>query len=159
MGGSNNVSHKSVRSMLVGGNISWERISGSVIMEVSRAGFCICRRESAISVMMILKSRRYSCSVSDSFRLKKDSYIGTKVSGSWKLAYSQRSRRGFVMSQDESTQPRLSNTFWSAPVSDGREISSDSVTVWWLGRGQHKGREMLEQQLRVLFGDPRGVVE
>ena len=28
---------------------------------------------------------------------------------------------------------------WGAPASNGRGISSDSVTVWWMERGQHKG--------------------
>ena len=35
----------------------------------------------------------------------------------------------------------------------------DCVKVWWLGRGQHKGIAMLEQRIRVLFGDPKGAVE
>ena len=36
---------------------------------------------------------------------------------------------------------------------------SDKATVWWLGRGHNKGREILEQKLQVLFGDPKGAVE
>ena len=38
-------------------------------------------------------------------------------------------------------------------------MSSDSVTLWWLRRGKLRGRSMLEQRLRVLFGDPKGSVE
>ena len=54
---------------------------------------------------------------------------------------------------------RESRTFWSALESDGRGMLSDSVTVWWMGRDQNKGREILEQRLRVLFGDPKRAVE
>ena len=63
------------------------------------------------------------------------------------------------MSQYKATQPRESIAFWSAPASDGKGMLSDSVTVWWLGRGQHKGRAMFEQQLWVQFWDSNGVVE
>ena len=81
------------------------------------------------------------------------------MSGFWKAACRQRSRREFVVVQDESTQPRASSAFWSASASDGRGVSSNSVTVWWLGRGRHKGRAMFENQLRVLFGDPKVALE
>ena len=43
------------------------------------------------------------------------------------------------MSQDESTHPRASIVFWSVPASDGRGMLSDSMRVWWMGRGQYKG--------------------
>ena len=43
MGGRNYVSHRSVGLMAVGGNTSWERMSGSAIMAVRRAGFCCWR--------------------------------------------------------------------------------------------------------------------
>ena len=36
---------------------------------------------------------------------------------------------------------------------------SDSVTVWWMGISHQKGRAMLKQKLRVLFGDLEGAVE
>ena len=63
MGGRNDVAHRSVRLMVVVGNTSWERIYGSEIMAVRRAGFCCCRKESAISILLILTPRRYSFSV------------------------------------------------------------------------------------------------
>ena len=40
MGGINNVTHRSVGLIVVGRNASWERISGSAIMAVRRAGLC-----------------------------------------------------------------------------------------------------------------------
>ena len=159
MGGRNDVVHRSVSYMVGKGNTSWERMSGSVIMAVRRDGLCRCRRESAISILLILTPRKYSCRILDLFRMKKDSSIRTKVSGSWRAACSQRSRKGFLVIQDELTQPRASIVFWSASATDGRGMLSDSVTVWWLGRVQHKGISMLEQRLRVLFGDPKGVLE
>ena len=58
MGGRNDVAHRSVRSMLVEGNTSWERMSGSAIMAVRRSGLCFWRRESAISILLILTPRR-----------------------------------------------------------------------------------------------------
>ena len=130
------------------GNNSWERVSVSAMMAVMRAGFCCWRRDSAIIILWILTSIQYYCSVLNSFRPKKDSSIGTKAYGSWREACSQRSRRGFVVSQDKSIQPRKSGVFWSAPASDGRGMLSDSMTVWWMGRGQHKGRAMFEQRLQ-----------
>ena len=57
-------------------------MSGSAIMAVRRAGFCHCRKESVISILQLLTTRQYYCSVSDSFRLKKDSSIGKNVYGS-----------------------------------------------------------------------------
>ena len=159
MGGHNDLIHRSVGLMVVVGNTSWERMYVSSIMAVRRAGFCCWRRASAISILLILTPRRHSFSVSALFRLKKDSSSRTKVSGSWRAAHSQRSRRGFCVSQDESTQPRASITLWSAPESNERGVSTDSVTVWWPVSGQHKGRAMLEQRLRFLFGDPKGAVE
>ena len=90
--------------------------------------------ESAIIIMLILTLRQYSCSVSASFRLNKDPSIITKVSGSWRAAFIQRSRRVLFVVQDESTQPRASSAFLSATASDGRGVSSDRVTVWCLGR-------------------------
>ena len=101
--------------------------------------------EDAIRIFLILTPRQYSCSVLASFRLNKESSIGTNLSKYWRAACSQRSRRGLFMSQDESTQPGVSSALWSAPASGGRGISSDIVTVWWLGRGHHKGISMLEQ--------------
>ena len=75
------------------------------------------------------------------------------------MACSQRPRRGFIVSQYESTHPRASSALWSAPASDGRGVLSDSVIVWWLGRVQHKERSMLEQQLWVIIGDLTRAVE
>ena len=63
------------------------------------------------------------------------------------------------MIQDESTQPRSSSAVWILSASDGRRMFSDSLTVWWLGKGQNKERSVLEQQLWFLFGDPKGAVE
>ena len=40
MSGRSVVSHRSIRLMAVGGNTSWERMSGSAIMAARRAGFC-----------------------------------------------------------------------------------------------------------------------
>ena len=90
--GANDVAHRSVTSMVVGGNTSWERMSGPAIMAVRRDGFCFRRRESTIRIILILTPIRYSCSVLDSFRLKKDSSIRTKVSGSWIEAHIHRSK-------------------------------------------------------------------
>ena len=120
MGGRNDIEHRSIGLVVVGGNTSWERMSISAIMAVSRAGLCSWRREYAISILLILISRRYSCIVSSLFRLKKYSSIGKKVTGSWQAYFRQRSKRGFFVSQDESTQPRASSAFWSAPESNGR---------------------------------------
>ena len=106
-----------------------------------------------------MTSIQYSWSVSASFRLKKDSSIRTKVSGSWQSACSQRSRRGFFVSQYKSTQPRSSRAFWSSLESNGRGVLYDSVMVWFMGRFQNKGIEKLEQRLRVLFGNPKGAVD
>ena len=78
-------------------------------------------------------------------RLKKDSATGTKVFGSWQAACIQRSRRGFVVIQDKLMKPRAPSAFWSAPASDGRGTSSNSVTVWWMGRDQNKGISMFKQ--------------
>ena len=44
IGGIKYVVHRSVGLMVVGLNTSWERMSGSAIMAVSRAGFCLCMR-------------------------------------------------------------------------------------------------------------------
>ena len=63
------------------------------------------------------------------------------------------------MSQNYSKKPRASCAFCSAPASDGIGMSSDIVMVWCLGRGQHKGIEILEQRLRVLLCDTKGAVE
>ena len=141
MGGRNDIVHRSVGSMVVGGKTSWESMSGSAIMEVRRACFCLWRRESAISIILILTLGQYSCSVLAFFRLKKDSYVGKKVSGSWQEARIQRPRRGSCVIQDELTQPRESRAFWSAPASNWRGMSSDSATVWWLGRFQKRGEQ------------------
>ena len=81
IGGRNYVAHRSIGSIVVGGNTSWKRMSGSAIITERRAGFCCWRIESVISVLLTLTPRRYSCRVLDSFRMKKYSYIGTKVSG------------------------------------------------------------------------------
>ena len=81
IGGRNYVAHRSVGSMVVGRNTSWKRMSGSAIITVRRSGFCCWRRESAISILITLTPRQCSCRVLDSFRMKKYSYIGTKVSG------------------------------------------------------------------------------
>ena len=75
--------------------------------------------------------------------MKKGSSIGEKLCNYWQEACSQSSRIGFFVSQDELTHPRAYITFWSAPVSDGRGVSSDIVMVCWLDRGHHKGRAML----------------
>ena len=40
-------------------------------------------------------------------------------------------------------EPRSSSAFRGVPASDGRGVSSDSVIVWCLDRGQHKGKTML----------------
>ena len=143
MGGRNDIEHRSIGLVVVGVNTSWERMSISAIMAVSRAGLCSWRREYAISILLILISRRYSCIVSSLFRLKKYSSIGKKVTGSWQAYFRQRSKRGFFVSQDESTQPRASSAFWSAPESNGRGVLSDSMTVWWMWRGQNKGEKGL----------------
>ena len=59
----------------------------------------------------------------------------------------------FGVIQDDSTQPRASIALWSVLESGGGGVLSNSVTVWWLGMGQHKGKEIFEKKLRVLFGD------
>ena len=159
MGGRNNTVHSFVGLMVLGGNTSWERMSGSEIMAVRRVGFCFWRRESTISSMLILSPRRSSCIFSASFRLKKYSSIGTIFSGSCQVACNQRSRRELFVSQDESTQPRASSALWIAPASDGRGLFFDCVTVWWLGRGHHKGRSMLDKLLWVIFGDLKVALE
>ena len=87
-GGRNNI------VMVVGGITSWERMSGSAILAVRRAGFCCWRRKSESIILLILTPRQYSCSVSALSRLKKDSSVGKKVSGSWQAACRQRSRKG-----------------------------------------------------------------
>ena len=128
-------------------------------MAVGRAGFCFWRREYAISMILILTPRKYSCIILASFRLKEDSYISTHVYGSLRAPCIQRSRRRFFVSQDNSTQPRASSVLYSAPASNGRGMLSDSVTVWWLGRVQNNGRSMLEKRLRIIFGDQKGATE
>ena len=144
MSGRKDVAHRSVGLVVIGGNTSWERVSVSEIMAVGGAGFYHCRREFAVSILLIL-TPQYSCSFLASFRLRKDSSIRTKVSVFWHAACRQRSRRGFLVSQNESTHPRVSSTLWIVTASDRRGVSYDSVTVWWLGRGLHKGRSILEQ--------------
>ena len=57
MGGRNYMVNRSVRSMVAGGNTSWDRMYGSAIMAVMRAGFCLWRRESAIRILQILTPR------------------------------------------------------------------------------------------------------
>ena len=133
------------------GNNSWERMSELAMMADMRAGSCCWKRKSAISILQILTHRQYSYIISSWLILKKDSYTGKKVSRSWRSACSQRSKRGSVMSQGYLVQPRVSNTFWGAPESNRRGISSNSVTVWWMGRLTYKGRAMFDQRLRVLF--------
>ena len=81
-GGIINVAHESVGSMVAGGNISWDRMSGLAIREAMRDGFCCWREESAIIIMQILAPGLYSCRVLNLLRLKKDSTTGTKVYGS-----------------------------------------------------------------------------
>ena len=56
-GGRNDVSHRSVVLMVVGGNTSWERMYGSVIMVARRADFYLWRRDSTISIILILTPR------------------------------------------------------------------------------------------------------
>ena len=80
--------------------------------------------------------------------LKKYSATSTKVYFYWKEACVQRSRIGLVVIQDELTQPRASSAFWSVPVLYGRGVLSNSLTVWWLGRFQHKGISFFYQRLR-----------
>ena len=111
MGGCNDVLHRSIGLMMEGGNTSWDSMSGSEMMAMMRYGFYLWRRESEIIIMQILTPRQYSCSVLALFRLKKDSSIGKKMSGYWRAACIQRSIRGFVMSQEESTQPREYSAF------------------------------------------------
>ena len=89
--------------------------------------------------------------------MKKDFDAGTKMSGSWQAVCRQRSRRGFVVSQNKSTHPRASRALCSAPASDGGGgvggvCVSNSMKLWWLGRGHNKGRAIFEQRLMVLFG-------
>ena len=55
--GANDVAHRSVTSMVVGGNISWENMFGTEIMAVMRAGFCCWSRESTIIIILILTPR------------------------------------------------------------------------------------------------------
>ena len=50
-GGFNDFLQRSIGLVVLGGNISWERVSGLAMTAVMRAGFCICRRESAISIL------------------------------------------------------------------------------------------------------------
>ena len=57
MGGHNYVAHRSVSSIVVGGNTPWERMSLSSIMSVRRADFCCWRNESEISIILILTPR------------------------------------------------------------------------------------------------------
>ena len=110
-GGINDLVQRSVGLMAAGGNISWERIFGLEMTAAKRDGLCFLRRESAISILQILTTRLYYCRVLDSLRLKKDSSTGTKVCWSWREVCRQRSRRGFVVSQDKLTQPRESIAF------------------------------------------------
>ena len=126
----NDVAQRSVVSMVAGGNISWERMSGSEMMATIKASFCCWRRYSTISILKILTLRRYSCRFSASLRLMKDPATRTKLSVYWKAACCHRSRRVFVLSQDESTQPRASSELCSAPASNWRGVLSNSVKVW-----------------------------
>ena len=102
MGAHKNVLHRSIGLMVAGGNTSWERMYGSVIITAMRKCLCFCRRYSTISMLNILVPRQYSCRILAFLRLKKDSSIRTKVSGTWQTACIQSSKRGFVMSQDDS---------------------------------------------------------
>ena len=154
-----NLVKRSVGLMVVGENSSQESMSGLSMKAAMRCGLCHCNRDSAISIMKILTSRLYSCSISALLGLKKDSSTGTKVSVSWRASCSQTSRRGFILIQDELTQPRASSVFCSVQASNGRGVSSNSITVWWLGRDYHKGREMFEHRLWVLFRDMERAVE
>ena len=86
MGGRNDLVHRSIISMVTLGNTSWEGMNRSVIVEVTRAGFCRLRRESTITILQILTPRQYSCSVSDLLIMNKDSSIKTNMSGSWQEA-------------------------------------------------------------------------
>ena len=63
MGGRNDVSHRSVGLMVVGGNSSGKRMSVSEIMARRRAGLCLCMRESTINILLILTPRQYYCSI------------------------------------------------------------------------------------------------
>ena len=81
MDGRNDVAQSSVGLMVVEGNTSWERMFGSAIMAVMSSSFYRWRKESSISILLLLTPRQYCCSVSVSFRLNMDSSIGTKVSG------------------------------------------------------------------------------
>ena len=82
-GGIKNVVQSSIGSMVVGGNTSWERMSGSVMKAAMRAGFYIWRRESVIRILNILTPRRYYYSILASLILRKDSFTGIKAPGSW----------------------------------------------------------------------------
>ena len=63
MGGRNDVSHRSVGLMVVGGNSSGKIMSVSEIMARRRAGLCLCMRESTINILLILTPRKYYCSI------------------------------------------------------------------------------------------------
>ena len=57
MGERNDVANRYVGLMMVVENTSWEKMSGSAIMAVSRGG-CYCwRRESATSIQMIMTTK------------------------------------------------------------------------------------------------------
>ena len=60
MGGCNDVAHRSVRSIMVGGNTSLDRMSESAIMAVRKAVYYRWRRESSIRILLILTPRRSS---------------------------------------------------------------------------------------------------
>ena len=64
--------------MVVGGNISWEKIFGLAMTAAKRDGLCFWRRESAIRILQILTTKQYPCSVSPSLRLKEESLTGEK---------------------------------------------------------------------------------
>ena len=57
MGERNDVAHRSVGLMVVGGNTSWERMSRLAILAVRRAVFCSWRRESGIIILLVLMPR------------------------------------------------------------------------------------------------------
>ena len=61
-----------------------------------------------IIILQILTPKQYSYRISDLLRLNKYSLTGGNVYGSWQAASVQRSRRQFIVIQDESTQPRAS---------------------------------------------------
>ena len=62
-GGTNKAAQRSIRLMVTGRNISWDRIPRLEMTAETRDGFCCWRRESEIRILKILIPRQYSCRV------------------------------------------------------------------------------------------------